>query len=69
MSDVPVTKYRSVSEMPRPERVSDDQLLERIRAVWNRALLLHPRTIRPGVRRYRSLEEANADQQRDLARR
>ena len=61
---MPVTKYRSVSDMPRLGRVPDDQLADRIRAVWNRALLLHPRKIRRGVQRYRSLLEANAARQR-----
>lgn len=58
-----VTKYRSVEEMPRPGRAENDRLLARIRAVWERArALAPPRELRRGVRRFRSLEEANAAQ-------
>jgi hypothetical protein len=57
---MPVTRYRSIEEMPRPWRDADDP--ENLRLVA-RMLALHrslsagiPR--RPGVRRFRSLQEA-----------
>ncbi len=58
---MPVQKYRSVEEMPRPERVPDDALLARIRAVMARARLFAPALAMPrGVAKFRSIEEANA---------
>ena len=58
---MPVTKYRSVADMPRPERITDPaSLIARIRAVWGRAALLAPPPVVPrGVTRFRSIEEAN----------
>lgn len=58
---MPVTKYRSVAEMPRPARVSaPDALLARMRAVWSRAArLAPPPPVRRGVTRFRTMEEAN----------
>ncbi|MBX3272227.1 MAG: hypothetical protein KF729_18325 [Sandaracinaceae bacterium] len=58
---MPVTKYRSVQEMPRPERVADAELLARIRAVMARARLFAPPLTAPrGVTKFRSIEEADA---------
>jgi hypothetical protein len=61
-ADVPVTKYRSVADMPRPARVTDGaSLLACIRAVWGRAARLAPPPVVPrGVARFRTIEEANA---------
>ena len=57
---MPVTKYRSVADMPRPRSGRDESLVLRIRALWNRAFLLSPPAFPRGVRRFRSIEEANA---------
>lgn len=66
---MPVTKYRSAAEMPALPRSSDDELIARIRASWTRAFLLSPRSMPRGVRRFRSIEEANADRERETLRR
>jgi hypothetical protein len=58
-----VTRYRSIEEMPRPWRRPDDpenlRLAARMLAFYRSLTRGVPR--RPGVRRFRSLEEANAD--------
>jgi len=58
---LPVKKYRSVADMPRPPRVADDEdVLERMRLLWRRAALLAPPVVVPrGVTRFRTIEEAN----------
>jgi hypothetical protein len=66
---MPVHKYRSASEMPPPGRCGDQELSVRIRAAWRRAFLLSPPALRPGVRRYRTIEEANQDRLREAAQR
>jgi hypothetical protein len=66
---MPLYKYRSASDMPRPERASDAELPARIRSVWGRAFLLCPAVCRPGVRRFRSMEEANEDRLRETVER
>ena len=58
-----VRRYRSVEDMPRPWRSADDP--GNLRAVAE-MLALHRRLIpagqpKPGVRRYRSAQEAEAD--------
>ena len=56
-----VQRYRSIEEMPPPWRESDDP--ENLRETA-RMLHLHRQLIgelRPGVRRFRTIEEANAD--------
>jgi hypothetical protein len=67
---MPVRKFRSVDQMPESWLDRDDpRLLEAIRTVWNRAARLAPYEPRPGVRKYRTMEEANADREAVLARR
>lgn len=68
---MPVVKYRSVAEMPRPSRVTDAASLPaRIRAVWGRAALLAPPSVVPrGVTRFRTIEEANRDRAERTKRR
>jgi hypothetical protein len=61
---MPVRKYRSVSDMPRPERSDDATLAHRIRILWRRAFSLCPTTPRRGVRRFRSIEDANDERDR-----
>jgi len=57
---MPVRKYRSVEDMP-PPPASSAALVDRIRAVWERARLLAPPPAIPrGVARFRTIEEANA---------
>lgn len=58
---MPVRKYRSVEEMPRPEPAAAGELAQRIRTLWRRARLLAPPPIVPrGVTRFRNIAEANA---------
>lgn len=61
---MPVYKYRSVEAMPRPERSSGPELATRIRTAWRRAFLLCPPEPRPGVRRFRTMADANEDRLR-----
>ena len=58
---MPVTKYRSVEEIPPPalrERGSD-ALLRAIAATWSRAAWMAPLRFPPGVHRHRSIQELN----------
>jgi hypothetical protein len=66
---VPVIKYRSFRDMPPPEPSSDAQLAARIRALWSRAFLLCPPARQRGVRRFRSMAEANQERARETAER
>lgn len=58
---MPVKKYRSAAEMPRPPRVTDGEaVLDHMRALWRRAALLAPPVVVPrGVTRFRTIEDAN----------
>jgi hypothetical protein len=66
---VPVQKYRSVADMPRLERVADERLEAQIRAVWGRAFRLAPAFFTPGVRRFRSMHDANEARAAEIAER
>ena len=59
---VPVTRYRSVEQMPRPWRDPHDpgnlRLVARMLAFYRSMTRGNPR--HSGVRRFRTLEEANA---------
>lgn len=66
---MPVHKYRSVDEMPRPTRCREAELEARMRAVWTRAFLLSPPSFPRGVRFFRNMEEANEARFRDTERR
>jgi hypothetical protein len=68
-TEVPVSKYRSVEQMPPTPRVSDDELVERITALWSRARRYAPLSIVPGVQRFRSVEEASAARREATAER
>ncbi len=61
-SNVSVTRYRSIEEMPRPWREADDP--ENLRVVAEMLAfyrsLVRDSSRRPGVQRFRSLQEANA---------
>jgi len=66
---MPVIKYRSPGDMPRPEPGSDAELASRIRVLWSRAVLLCPPALHRGVRRFRSIAEANQERMRETAER
>ncbi len=61
---MPVTRYRSVEEMPRPWREASDpqnlRLVARMLAFYRSLTGRTPR--QAGIQRFRSLEEANASQ-------
>jgi hypothetical protein len=57
---MPVTRYRSVSEMPRPPRAEASELTRRIRSLWRRVLTMAPKDVPRGVQRFRTIEEAQA---------
>jgi hypothetical protein len=61
---MPVEKFRSVAEMPRPGLVPTEQLGARIRATWNRAQQICPTRPQRGVQRFKSVEEANEARER-----
>jgi hypothetical protein len=66
---MPIAKFRDVSEVPRPTAIDEPDLTKRIRIQWARALLLCPRTHELGVRRFRSLDEANEARVRETVAR
>lgn len=57
---MPVFKYRSAEEVPRPGVVDRENLAARIRALWTRSFLFVRPTFSRGVERFRSIEDANA---------
>jgi hypothetical protein len=59
---MPVRKFRSVEEMSQPvwRTPGDEDLYRAIAGVWAMGMRLSPRTFRPGVRRYRSIEALKA---------
>jgi hypothetical protein len=59
---MPVRKFRSVEEMPgvRPLRPLDPDNLRIACELTELARALHPWHFEPGVRKFRSMEEANA---------
>ena len=58
---MPVRKYRSVTEMPdaRPLRPLDPENLRIACELTELTFALHPWKFEPGVRKYRSVEEAD----------
>jgi|CXWL01.1.fsa_nt_gi hypothetical protein len=61
---MPVRKFRSVEEMLPPWMEfppTAEDLARRIRNLWGRSHLLADRQFPKGVRKYRSLEEADMD--------
>jgi hypothetical protein len=63
---VPVQRFRTFEEAARALWMSSDDpnLARRIRAVWSRARRFAPPVVRRGVRRYRSVGDATARQDR-----
>ncbi|MDI7267585.1 MAG: hypothetical protein QME96_06295 [Myxococcota bacterium] len=55
---MPVERYRDVSDMPAPPRVSGEDRVRRIREVLARAVRLAGSAYPPGVHLFRSLEDA-----------
>lgn len=66
---MPVEKFKSASDMPRPGVVTDEHLIERIRALWNRAFTLCPPSFSRGVSRFRSVELANEAREQQVRER
>ncbi len=66
---MPVQRYRDVSEMPPPPETSPANLGRRIRVVWARAVALSEFRARPGVQRFRSIEEADAAREQETTER
>ena len=66
---MPVTKYRSIQEMPVVEPRSEVDLAQRIRAVLTRAFVLCPPLQLRGVARFRSIEQANEARSKKTAQR
>lgn len=62
---MPVKKFRSVEEMNEPvwRQPGQPELYRAIRAVWDFGLRTNPARFRPGVRRFRSIEEMKATRQ------
>lgn len=61
---MPVFKYRSAEEVPRPGALDDRDLAARIRASWTRSFLLARPTFARGVQRFRGIEDADATRTR-----
>ena len=62
-----VRKFRSIEEMkaqPRWLETGNPSIPRRIRYLWELATAFGPLGIPRGVRKYRSIEEANADRDR-----
>ncbi len=62
---MPVRRYRDVSQMPPPPPPSQGELGRRIRVVWARAAAMACFQARPGVQRFRSVEEASEAKERE----
>lgn len=63
---MPVQRFRTFEEAARALWMASDdpKLPDRIRAVWSRARRLARPVIRPGIRRYHSVGDATAQQDR-----
>lgn len=62
---MPVFKYRRIEDMPDSwEYFGDRNIAGRLRFVLSTARLAGPMSIPRGVRKYRSIDEANADRDR-----
>lgn len=59
---MPVRKFRSVDELNRPvwRTPGDPELYRAIAGLWAAGRRLRPRTLTPGVYRYRSIEDLDA---------
>jgi hypothetical protein len=61
---MPVRKYRSIYEMPDQvwREPADPALYQAIRRVWDFGRRTSKRTYRPGIYKFRSIEEMQAEQ-------
>ncbi|MBM3227100.1 MAG: hypothetical protein FJZ47_25310 [Candidatus Tectomicrobia bacterium] len=68
---MPIQKFRSLEEAERALWASPmhTDLLARIEALWSFSMQLVPRDIPRGVRKFRTLEEANAEREQWVQRR
>ena len=59
---MPVRRFRSIEEMSRPfwRTPGDPELYAAIRSVWDLGRRTSQRSLRPGVRRFRSIGEMSA---------
>lgn len=65
-----IERYRDISEVPSPDRVTKvEDRLTRIAAAWHRAQIRGPVEFPRGVRRFRTLEEAQEARDRRIERR
>ena len=55
-----VQRYRSVADMPAPERKARADGYEHVRALWRFSSRLVPPLFSPGVYKYRSIEDSQA---------
>ena len=62
---MPIRKFRSVEEMNEPvwHRPGDPALYRAMRIVWDFGRRANPRRFRPGVYKYRSIEEMDRVQE------
>lgn len=60
---MPVRRFHSVDEMSEPfwRQPGDPALYQAIKAVWNFGQRTSSKRFRPGVRRFRSIEEMTAE--------
>lgn len=67
---LPLQKFRSLKEAEQALWCDhpDDAYLDRLERWWSIVDQLSPRSYPPGVRKYRSLEEADRDRQKWLQR-
>ncbi len=68
---MPVFKFRSVEGFDEHRgdlwcKAPDDKWFRRIASLWSRSARLNPRRFPPGVRKYRSMKESQADRERWL---
>ena len=61
---MPVVKFRTFEEAREAlwSDVIDEAYLKRVADLWERSAKLHPKRFRPGVYKYRSIEEMNRAQ-------
>jgi hypothetical protein len=66
---MPVDRYRDVGDMPPPARLSGNELLQAMAAVWEQAHISLPPDFPRGLFKYPSLQAAQDDRhQREMER-
>ena len=61
---MPIKKFHSIEDMPQPVLSGDpEKIADRIAFVWELARAAAPLDWPPGVRKYRSIEDANLDRE------